>query len=429
MTKESTDQIPAKDQAAASGAPAEDNGAIELPAGDAQENATQDKPDIADATTGSDDVADDSQSTKQQPAAADSNGQAPPAAGPNKSGSGLAVLALLFALASLFLVLWLYLQSQQAPHDIDKQAGSHSDSLLEGRIDELNQLLEQQRSQLNQLVTQLAELPNSDNFAQQQLALKQMQSAHQAFSMRFEAAFGNTRQDWRLAEAEHLVRMAILRLNAMQDLVSARHLIEGADQILFEQDDVAAYPAREALSQALADIRAMPALDRTGLFLRLGALQNQISQLDQLMPGFESGKNGLLDKATDSSFWRQWLDGLSDYVRLDFNSSEQVRPLLSSQEITHIRLALSLAVEQAQWAALNGQQAAYDSALEQAMTLLQHYFPQQNQQAASLHEQLAELAGAPVSQQMPDIQPALLALQAYIHDRTMQYRTRNEEQQ
>lgn len=346
---------------------------------------------------------------------------------PKKSGSGLAILALLVAIAALVFSIWLYQQPKVEQTQVINEVSQQPDPELLAQLGKLNQQIEQQQTQLNQLRTQLAELPSSDNFAQQQRALKQMQSNHQAFSMRFEAAFGNTRQDWRLAEAEHLLRMAILRLNAMQDLVSARHLVEGADQILFEQDDVAAYPAREALSQALADIKAMPKLDRTGLFLRLGALQNQISQLDQLMPGFE--QKSLTEKATDAAFWQEWLDGMSDYIRLDFHSTDEIRPLLSSQEITHIRLALSLSIEQAQWAALNGQQQAYNQALSQSRALLEYYFPAHNQKSSALLEQLAELEDQPVSQQMPDIQPALIALQAYIHDRTLQYRTRSEGQQ
>lgn len=347
-----------------------------------------------------------------------------------KSGRGLALFALLVAIAALAFAIWLYLQSAQAESATQSPAAADDNSQqiaaqLEQRIAELDQQLTEQSTQLNQLKGKLDELPDSNSFNQQQQALKQMQSSYQAFSMRFEAAFGNTRQDWRLAEAEHLLRMAILRLNAMQDLVSARHLIEGADQILFEQDDVAAYPAREALSQALADIKAMPKLDRTGLFLRLGALQNQISQLDQLIPGFE--QKTAMEKAADAAFWRQWLDSMSSYIRLDFDSSEEIKPLLASQEVTHIRLAMSLAVEQAQWAALNGQQQAYDKALEQSQQLLQHYFSADNQKASALLAQLDELEGQAVSQQMPDIQPALLALQAYIHDRTLQYRTRSEE--
>lgn len=344
-----------------------------------------------------------------------------------KSSNGVAVFALLIAAASLAFSAWHYTQPSAGISETTTVQTVNNEEQA-AQLTQLQEQLNNQTKQIDQLRLQLAELPSSDNFATQQRALKQMQSAHQAFTTRFESAFGNTRQDWRLAEAEHLLRMAILRLSAMQDLNSALHLVEGADQILFEQDDIAAYPARDAIAQALADIKAMPQLDRAGLFMRLGALQRQVNQLDQLMPGFDLAEN-TLETVTDSAFWRQWLDQLSSYVRLDFNSPDDIQPLLSSQEITHIRLAISLAIEQAQWGALNGQQQTYDQAIQQGLDLLKYYFSSDNQTAQALTTLLNELVGQPVSQSMPDIKPALLALQAYIQDRTLEYRTRGEVQQ
>jgi len=345
-----------------------------------------------------------------------------------KSGNGLAVFALLIAVASLAFSGWHYTQKGSSGTTTVVQSAVSDNDEYAAQLAAIQEQLDSQTKHIDQLKLQLAELPSSDNFATQQRALKQMQSAHQAFSTRFESAFGNTRQDWRLAEAEHLLRMAILRLSAMQDLKSALHLVEAADQILFEQDDIAAYPARDAIAQALADIQAMPKLDRAGLFMRLGALQRQVSQLDQLMPGFELSEN-TLETVTDSAFWRQWTDQLSSYVRLDFNSPDDIQPLLSSQEITHIRLAISLALEQAQWGALNGQQQTYDQAIQQGLDLLKYYFSSDNHTAQTLTSLLKELVDQPVSQTMPDIKPALLTLQAYIQDRTLEYRTRAEVQQ
>lgn len=362
----------------------------------------------------------DTDNKKTEPASTQAAAQAE-----KKSNNGVAVFALLIAVASLAFSGWHYTQ-QGAGETTAVQAASNDEHIAQ--LATVQEQLASQTKQIDQLKLQLAELPSSENFATQQRALKQMQSAHQAFTTRFESAFGNTRQDWRLAEAEHLLRMAILRLSAMQDLNSALHLVEGADQILFEQDDIAAYPARDAIAQALADIKAMPQLDRAGLFMRLGALQRQVNQLDQLMPSFELTEN-TLETVTDSAFWRQWLDQLSSYVRLDFNSPDDIQPLLSSQEITHIRLAISLAIEQAQWGALNGQQQTYDQAIQQGLDLLKYYFSSDNQTAQALTALLSELVGQSVSQTMPDIKPALLALQAYIQDRTLEYRTRGEVQQ
>lgn len=340
----------------------------------------------------------------------------------NKNGRGLIGFALLLAVVSLGLSGWQYQQQLSLSNADELPSAIESNAL---QLSTLQEQLQAQTAELTRLREHLAELPSAQTLTEQERALRHMQSAHQAFSMRFEAAFGNTRQDWRLAEAEHLLRMAMLRLSAMQDINSARHLVEGADQILYEQDDVAAYPAREAIAQALADLNAMPKLDHVGLFVRLGALQQQVRQLEQILPSFEPS---LTEKITDAALWRQWLDTVSDYVRLDFNSPDDVRPLLSSQEITHIRLALSLAIEQAQWSALNGQQQAYDQAIGQGISLLQHYFASDNSQAQALLAQLSELQGQTVSQAMPDISSALIALQAYIADRTLEYRTRSEVQ-
>lgn len=345
-------------------------------------------------------------------------------------GKALSTLALLVALAGAGLSGWTWYEGQQqsVAAAVPAPAATDYGDAIEKQAGQLQGLLRQTdtyKEQISRLEQQLAAVPRAAELAENQRLLVQLQSAQQAFTRRFEQAFGNTRQDWRLAEAEHLLRMAHLRLTALQDLSSARYLLEAADQILFEQDDPAAYAAREAMAQALTAVRAVPKLDRTGVFMRLGALNQQVGSLSQTLPGYTPG-----DSDTGSIDWSKLLDKASSYIRLDINSdTEAVKPLLSSQQLIHIRLAVSLSLEQAQWAALNGQQAVYDQALTQAGALLQDYFAADYQPAAHMREQVQELAGASVSQSMPDINPALLALQAYIQERTLEQRAPAEASQ
>lgn len=345
-------------------------------------------------------------------------------------GKALSTLALLVALAGAGLSGWTWYEGQQqsVAAAVPAPAATDYGDAIEKQAGQLQGLLRQTdtyKEQISRLEQQLAAVPRAAELAENQRLLVQLQSAQQAFTRRFEQAFGNTRQDWRLAEAEHLLRMAHLRLTALQDLSSARYLLEAADQILFEQDDPAAYAAREAMAQALTAVRAVPKLDRTGVFMRLGALNQQVGSLSQTLPGYTPG-----DSDTGSIDWSKLLDKASNYIRLDINSdTEAVKPLLSSQQLIHIRLAVSLSLEQAQWAALNGQQAVYDQALTQAGALLQDYFAADYQPAAHMREQVQELAGASVSQSMPDINPALLALQAYIQERTLEQRAPAEASQ
>jgi len=209
--------------------------------------------------------------------------------------------------------------------------------------------------------------------------------------------------------------MAMLQLSAMQDVKSAEMLINEADLILQKQDDPSAYAARQKLLEGLEALRSLPQLDRTGLFLQLGALRGQSSQLSALAPEFVNGE--ARPESLDQSRWQRWLDELNRYVRIDFGASADVQPLLAGQTLGQVRLALSLAIEQAQWAVLNGNAEVYQQALQQASTLIADHFSNSNGQARGLRERIEALSKRQVEVQLPDLTPALKALQAYVEKR------------
>ena len=234
---------------------------------------------------------------------------------------------------------------------------------------------------------------------------------------------GASRQEWRLAEAEHLLRLASLRLSALQDVNSARFLVGAADQILRDHDDPAAFAAREQLARGLEALRSLPLIDRTGLFLQLGALGGQAAGLNTRQPQFQAPAGAGVPPAAQiaegdgASRWAEWWQRLSGFVRLEFTASDEVKPLLAGQTLEQLRLALRLALEQAQWAALNAQPQVYRGALEQGRALLQRYFGLESPDNQALYDRLGQLAEQPVAQELPDLTPALNALQAYLAQR------------
>ena len=237
----------------------------------------------------------------------------------------------------------------------------------------------------------------------------------QRLSGRVEQVLGASREEWRLAEAEHLLRMAMLRLSAMQDVKSAEMLVHEADLILQKQDDPAAYATRQKLLEGLEGLRSLPDLDRTGLFLQLGALRGQTSRLSALAPEFINGES--LSGDAVQSRWQRWLDELMRYVRIDFDAGTNVKPLLAGQSLAQVQLALSLAIEQAQWAVLNGNTEVYQQSLEQARSMLQDHFNEDNGDARGLRQRIEALAGRQVAVALPDLAPALKALQVYVQKR------------
>lgn len=334
-----------------------------------------------------------------------------PAENSSSSGKGLVVLALLFGLGGLGAGVWSVMQIK-AYDDISVQQQQQLSSMRAQTTD----LTEGEQ----QLSRTLAQMPSAEQLQKGRELLANVQAEQQQLAQRLESVLGASRQDWRLAEAEHLLRMASLRLSALHDTNSARFLLQAADHILMEQNDPAAFAAREQLARSIAALKSSGTLDRTGLFVRLGALHQQASQLTHLAPEFLQGQGQQSDvaKGDGPGRWAQWWEQISRYFRIDFNASEQVQPLLAGQSLTQVRLALGLALEQAQWAALNGATEVYQQALKQALAIVDAHFSAEDSNVSGLRAQISELHEQKVNQEMPDLNAALLTLEAYIDTRS-----------
>ncbi|WP_435607101.1 uroporphyrinogen-III C-methyltransferase [Pseudomonas knackmussii] len=331
----------------------------------------------------------------------------PTPATPGKGGNGLALLALLIGLAGLGAGGWGLLQVQK----LQARDQARSAQIEESR-GQAQALLQHDQ----QLEKRLDALPNADELEARRRLVVELQGDQQQLEKQLKQVLGQSRQQWRLAEAEHLLRLAALRLSALQDIASATQLVQGADDILRAQNDPGAFAARAQLTKSLETLRSLPEPDRTGLFLQLGALQEQAAQLQPLEPSFKEGPSNAATTAwgDGSNTLDQWWERISRYVRIDFDAGHDIRPLLSGQQLTRVRLALNLALEQAQWAALNGKQEVYQQSLKQARQILNDFFNSDLADSRALGMRIDELAQQQVGVQPPDLTPALTALQAYL---------------
>lgn len=332
----------------------------------------------------------------------------PPAVTPPKAkGRGLAALALLVGAAGLAAGGWsswqLYLQQDQAVQQL-------------ARINESSAAAQQQLQASEQRIAQrLAGLPTAADLGAQRDLLVSLQGDQQRLAQSLSGLLGKSREDWRLAEAEHLLRLAMLRLSALQDVNSATALVQGADSILQAQDDPQAFAARGELIKVLEALQSLPQVDRSGLFLQLAALRGQVDQLQMLAPEYIlPNEVPTAASASDSSRWAELWAQLSRYVRLDLQADQDVRPLLAGQSLAQVRLTLALALEQAQWGALNGQPEVYRQALKAAHEVLDNYFDRDNQAVKAMQKRIGELGEQAVVAKLPSLDPALNTLQAYL---------------
>jgi uncharacterized protein HemX len=338
----------------------------------------------------------------------------PKASKPASRGNGLALLALLVAAVGAGAGGWSVWQLQA----LNAQGQQQVEQMLTARTEAQSAALN--LAQVRQaLETRLDQLPSVDELEVRRRLLTQLQGGQQLLNQRLETVLGASRQEWRLAEAEHLLRLASLRLSALQDINSATALVQAADEILHGQDDPAAFAAREQLAKSLQALRSTPNPDRIGLFLQLGALREQVAQLNAQAPSF-SGDGGVLSElaateaAVEPAWWQRGLQTLSEYFRIDFNADRNIRPLLAGQSLTQVRLALSLALEQAQWSALHGHTAVYQQVLRQAREVLDAHFDLTNPNSRALRARIDELAEQSIAVTPPDLSPTLNAVQAYI---------------
>lgn len=328
----------------------------------------------------------------------------------------LAAAALLVALAAAALGGWTFWQGQQLQRQAQAQLAEQQRQQQQWQAAQTEG--EQRLAEASQAVEQrLEQLPSQEQLGEQRQLLQTLQGDQQHLAQSLTRLLGASREDWRLAEAEHLLRLAILRLSAMQDLPSAIALVQVADDILRAQNDPLGFAARGEMIKALETLRALPQPDRDGLFLQLAALREQGERLLHQSPHFTGSALEAPEQATEERFWEYAWRKLSPYLRIELNAEQELRPLLAGQNLAQVRLALSLALQQAQWAALNGQPEVYGAALQQAAEVLNGYFDTAHPAARSLAQRLAELAEQPVTVETPDLRPALQSLQTYLHQR------------
>ena len=329
----------------------------------------------------------------------------------------LAVAALLVALAAAGVGGWSFWHGQQL--QARAQAQLDQQRQLEQEWQAARAAGEQRLAESAEAVQQrLDVLPTQEQLAEQRQLLQTLQGDQQHLAQSLTRLLGASREDWRLAEAEHLLRLAILRLSAMQDVPSAIALVQVADDILRSQNDPLGFAARGEMIKALEALRALPQPDRDGLFLQLAALREQAERLLHQAPHFtEQPAPEAPQQATQERFWEYAWRKVAPYLRIELNAEQELRPLLAGQNLAQVRLALSLALEQAQWAALQGRPQVYGAALQQASEVLNGYFDTANPAARSLAQRLAELAEQPVTVEAPDLRPALQSLQAYLAQR------------
>ena len=368
---------------------------------------------------------------------------------PAKAGNGrvLAIFSLLISLlliAALGAMGWYGYQAQQQLVVLEQQAAGNDNRAKEFQQEASK--LRQQLQHLNSEQQSLGQVP--EQMVQQHEQMLVVLNRVDGLSRKLRELQGSNRENWLLAEAEYLMRLANQRLRTEGDVKSAETLLLDADQLLVSVDDYALFPVREAMAEDIAAVRAVPALDRDGLWLQLSALEKQIIALpvtpevapvhalalkDQSLEN-QSPENqaqtveessALADSNGQSrlEIWKDKIIGVLQRSWQVFSSQFRitrrdapVEPLPTLEDEIALRLNGRLMLQQARLALLQGRQAVYSSSLEQAGEWVERYFSFDQQGSQSVLDQLNTLQQMTIEQRMPDISRGLSRLKVYLDD-------------
>ena len=233
---------------------------------------------------------------------------------------------------------------------------------------------------------------------------------------------GRRPNDWLLAEADYLVKMAGRKLWLEHDVVSATRLMENADQRISALNDPSLTPLRRAMADDIATLKAIPLIDRDGLVLKLNSLEQQINKLplaSAVLPEAEAVEQKKV--STNINDWQsnlmQSLDNFAGHFITYRVREGNVIPLLSPEQHFYLKENIKGKLLLASKALYREQSEVYATSLESAKLWSSQYFQQDDPAVKSFMAQLDSLAKFKVDVRYPQKMETQALLSDFISER------------
>jgi len=236
--------------------------------------------------------------------------------------------------------------------------------------------------------------------------LDQQQKSIQSLQVAMADMKGRRPNDWLLAEADYLVKLAGRKLFLEHDVESATLLMESADQRIAALNDPSLTPLRKSMANDITKLKSVPLIDRDGLVLRLSSIQKQVDALplaNAILPEAEQVTEQAVSE--DINDWQSNLmTSLKDFSEnfITFRTRDgNVIPLLSPEQHFYLKENIKAKLETAIKSVYSEQQEIYTTALETAQKWSQSFFNQNNNSVKSFQTSLEQLSKQTVAVEYP----------------------------
>ena len=329
---------------------------------------------------------------------------------PSPPGLQRAVLsssvALLLAFMAIVVAAMMWWQYRQFYVSLDATDAAAAVALERVRADQRS--LQDRLADTNEDIATLRQLDTS--FGER---LEALPGRFVALEQRLDAVQGGSfaaRGDLLRVEAEYYLTVANTELTLVGDLETAVTALGLADGRLAEIGQPELAPVREAIAGELLALRSLRLPDIEGVVFSLGRLAARADELPLLadLPLNLTERNAdTLD--AEPGLGRLWLavkSTLLDLVRIE-RRDEPVPAVLSAAERALSRRQFELELELARIAALRGDEQAFRSGIDVAITILERDFDGDTGEVEGARMLLREVRAFDIDPDLPDISGSL----------------------
>lgn len=325
-----------------------------------------------------------------------------------------------------FVLLWLFLALVIAAISFGAYFLSTQSESQQQTIDSLRTQVEQQALTM-ETRQQLLEDNLDKEFVEQQAAiqtnLNDLAEQVDSNNARLLSLSSVNRDEWKLQEAQYLLRLADQRILLEKDSQNALALAISADDVLRDVDQADLVGVRKLLAEEIAVLKLAGVIDREGIYLRLSALSNQIDAIPFIEP--LGTQEDVLEEdviPADETFKQKLtrnfyglLHKLGSYVRVR-DHGKTINAVLPPSEQKYLQQNLRLMLEQAQVALLRNEEGIYQESLVKAQNWINQYYSL-NEKSTAVLEELQALQREEIAPELTNFSNSTSALSDYIAKR------------
>ncbi len=343
---------------------------------------------------------------------------------PASSGTAIAILALLVAMAAVSASGWQWWQtrlvdpneatqkeaitqlqnSQQqlarSVESVENQLGTAQSPVNADELSRRNERLKAVEMQLAGLQGQTGEDQSSISAMQGSVrSLEQRLSATESGLVSVAAASQISSAALDIAEIDFLLRAASERLQLFADPVSADLALQAADVQIEALNDPMFLSVRQRIATARQALAMIPDIDRVQLTARITDLQSKASGLP--FRGEVKAKPEP-ELPEDAGWWQSFKHTLSSLVTVRRRVPED-QSLLSLDDKDYLRQGLWLQFESARLALMRNDSGVYISSLDRVSATVEQFFQTGSSEVEALLLGVASLKQVNIAPEMPDI--------------------------